>query len=157
MIQIILRMAQVSKYPIRKEIADGIFELFIKSLIHVGDRKETEQFVSDLFTPTERIMLAKRLSIAFLLEKDYRYRTIQNLLRVSLPTIATVNLTRKYGSKGYKKLIEKISKEESLDKFLGDLAIKLVSAPAKASRGAGVWRYLKGELEEEKRKKQKPF
>lgn len=150
-------MAQVSKYPIRKEIADRIFELFLSVLVHVKNKEEAGQLVSDLLTPTERIMLAKRLSIAFLLEKDYKYRTIRDLLRVSLPTISSVNLARKYGSKGYKKLIDKISKEELIDKFLRDAAAKLVSFPAMGTKGGEVWRYLKGELDEEKKRKAKPF
>lgn len=150
-------MAQISKYPIRKEIADRIFELFLSALVHVKNKEEARQLVSDLLTPTERIMLAKRLSIAFLLEKDYQYRTIRDLLRVSLPTISSVSLARKYGSKGYKKLIDEISKEESIDKFMREVAIKLVSAPALSTKGGGLWRYLKQELENEKKEKAKTF
>lgn len=150
-------MAQISKYPIRKEIADRIFEIFLKTLVNIKDKEEARQLVSDLLTPTERIMLAKRLSIAFLLGKDYHYRRIKELLRVSSPTIAAVSLARQYGSKGYKRLIDKISKEESIDKFLKEAATKLVSFPAMSGKGSGVWRYLKGELEEEKRKKAKAF
>lgn len=150
-------MAQVSKYPIRKEIADRIFELFIKTLINIKERDEAEKLVSDLLSPTERIMLAKRLTIAFLLEKGYDYRSIKDILKVSSPTIAAVNLARQYGSKGYKKLIDKISREESISKFLRDLAIKLVSVPAVSISKGGSWRYLKEELEKEKRKRAKPF
>lgn len=150
-------MGQVSKYPIRKEVADRIFEIFIKVLIHVKNKEEAEQLVSDLMTPTERIMLAKRLAIAFLLEKGYHYGTIKDLIKVSSPTVATVSLVRQYGSKGYKKLIDKISREETISKFLRDAAIKMVSLPAKSSKGGEAWRYLKQELEKEKRKREKSF
>ena len=150
-------MAQVSKYPVQKEVADRIFELFIKTLINVKDKDEAEKLVADLLTPTERIMLAKRLTIAFLLEKGYEYSTIKGLLRVSSPTIAAVSLACQYGSKGYKKLIDKISREESISKFLREAAIKLVSMPAASAKGGSSWRYLKQELEKEKRKREKTF
>lgn len=150
-------MAQVSKYPIRKEIADRIFELFIKTLINVKKKEDAEKLVADLLTPTERIVLAKRLTIAFLLEKGYDYRSIKGILKVSSPTIAAVNLVRQYGSKGYKIFINKIAKEESISKFLKDAAIKLVSLPATSTKGGGSWRYLKQELEKEKRKREKSF
>lgn len=150
-------MGQVSKYPIRKEVADRIFEVFLKTLVRIKTTEEADQFISDLLTPTEKIMLAKRLAIAFLLEKEYDYRTIRQVLRVSFPTIATVNLARQYGSRGYKQLIAKIAQEESIRRFLEDAVVKLVSLPASGTKGAGSWRYLKKELEKAKQKNRKPF
>lgn len=150
-------MTQVSKYPIRKEVADKIFEIFVKTVINVKKKDEAEQLISDLLTPTERIMLAKRLAIAFLLEKGYEYRTIRNILRVSSPTIAGVSHALKYGSHGYKKLITQILQEESIKKFLEEAVIKLVSMPAAATKGGGSWRYLKTELEKNKWKRESTF
>lgn len=150
-------MAQVSKYPIRKEVADRIFEIFVKTLINIKKKDEAEQLVSDLLTPTERIMLAKRLAIAFLLEKGYGYRTIKNILKVSSPTIASVSLARKYGNKGYKTLIGEIMKEESIKSFVDEALIKLLSLPASATKGGGVWRYLKEEVEKNKENKRNAF
>lgn len=98
-------MAQVSKYPIKKEIAERIFEIFTKTISKTSRKEETQMLINDLFTPVERIMLAKRLAIAFLLEKNHDYRTISYVLRVSFPTIASVNMVRQYGSKGYKRFI----------------------------------------------------
>lgn len=146
-------MAQVSKYPISKEIYDRIFEIFIKTLIKLKAKKEAEEFVQSLLTPVERIMLAKRLAIAFLLEKGYEYRQIQRIIRVSLPTIASVNIVRKYSSEGYKNIITKILKEEKLDDLLEKAVVKLLDFPSKATKGSGVWRYLKQEIEKERKKR----
>lgn len=76
---------------------------------------------------------------------------------MSSPTIAAVNLARQYGSKGYKILIDKIAKEESISKFLRDAAIKLVSIPAAGTKGGDSWRYLKQELENKKKEREKTF
>lgn len=105
-------MSQVSKYPLSKNIADRIFEIFLNTFVRIHNKQEADQFISDLLTPTEKIMLAKRLAIAFLLEKGYEYRTVQRIIKVSSGTITSVNISRHHGSEGYKKVIAKIIKEE---------------------------------------------
>ena len=150
-------MAQISKYPISKNIANRIFEIFLTTFTHLKNKEEADQFVSDLLTPTEKIMLAKRLAIAFLLERDYDYRTIQRILRVSTGTITTVSIARKHGSQGYRKVIEKILRKEALLKLFDSAVIKLLSAPAALERGRGAWTYLKRQAEKNKRKGKKAF
>ena len=150
-------MSQVSKYPISKEIADRIFEIFLTTFTHLKDKGEADQFISDLLTPTEKIMLAKRLAIAFLLEKNYDYRAIQKILRVSTGTITTVNISRNLGSEGYKKVISKILKAEIFTKILEKTIIKLLSAPASIERGSGLWTYLRNQAKNEKKKRKKVF
>lgn len=151
-------MTQVSRYPISKDIADRIFDIFIKSLIKIKDSTDAQNLADDLFSPTEKIMLAKRLAIAFLLMKGYEYREINKLLRVSLTTIASVNLSLKYGSNGYKAILERISKEEQLEEFFSGIAEKLLSIPASTGKGSGAWRYLRDEVRKSRNKKlQHPF
>ena len=64
-------MTQVSKYPLSKDVYDKIFEIFLKTLINIKNKNEGRNLIKDFFTPTERIMFAKRLGIALLLEKNY--------------------------------------------------------------------------------------
>jgi TrpR-related protein YerC/YecD len=143
-------MTQVSKYPITKDIADRIFDLFLKTFMSLKTRTEADQYISDLLTPTEKVMLSKRLAIAFLLEKGYEYREIQQLLRVSSATVSSVNTTRTLGSEGYKKLINKIIREEKITEFLEDTIVRVLSVPASMGKGKSVWRYLKQEAETQK-------
>jgi TrpR-related protein YerC/YecD len=96
-------MAQVSRHPLSKLIYERIFEIFIKSIISIKNKKEAEDFLNDFLTPTERIMLAKRLTIAVLLTKGYDYNQIHKVLHVSTATIAGVNVFLKYTGEGYKK------------------------------------------------------
>lgn len=149
-------MPQVSKYPIRKEVADRIFELFTQVLVNATSKNEAENFITDFFTPTEKIMLAKRIGIMFLLEKNYNYELIKNILRVSTSTIADVNTTRKYRNRGYAQLVDKILKDEEISKFFDDTISKLLSATASGrGKGTGLWRFLGSEVM--KTKKTKPF
>lgn len=62
-------MTQVSRYPISKNVYDRCWEIFTKTLVGIRTSKDAEEIVSDLLTPTEKIMLVKRLSIALLLSK----------------------------------------------------------------------------------------
>ena len=150
-------MTQVSRYPISKKVADRIFEVFLKTLVEIRSNQEADEFISDLLTPTEKIMLAKRLAIAFLLQKGYDYRTIQKLIRVSAPTITSVNTARKYGSEGYKKLVEKIIKEEKLASFFEEAVEKLLSIPSELEKGSGTWSYLRDQSKNRKWKNKKVF
>ncbi|HVF69295.1 MAG TPA: Trp family transcriptional regulator [Xanthomonadales bacterium] len=146
-------MPQVSKYPVSSDIAERIFDIFIKSFINLRDKNETDDFISDLFSPTEKIMLAKRIAIAFLLLKDFQYREISKILRVSVTTVASVNLSLKHGKGSYKKILDKIMKEEKLEALFMESAEKLISIPAGATKGAGVYRYLRNEIKKSTSKK----
>ena len=150
-------MAQISKYPISKSIANRIFEIFLTTLTHLKNKEEADQFISDLLTPTEKIMLSKRLAISFLLERNYDYRSIQKTLKVSTGTITAVNMSRKLGSEGYKKVVTKIMRKETLVKFLEESVIKLLSIPSTLERGSGPWTYLKQQTKKKEFKNKKAF
>lgn len=148
-------MTQVSKYPISKEVYERCWEIFVKTLVGIRNSNDATLFINDLLTPTERIMIVKRLAIAVLLIQGYEYREIIKLLRVSFGTIALVKLSLEYGNGGYKKAINKILKDEKLKEILNKTAQMLI-APGTVGKGSGTWRYLKQELEK-KSKDQKPF
>ncbi|MFZ5366474.1 MAG: Trp family transcriptional regulator [Patescibacteria group bacterium] len=137
-------MPQVSKYPLRKEVYERIFELLLKTVADSHGQKEATQLIDDLLTPTEKIMLAKRLSIAVLLAKGYSYKDIQEIVRVSKPTIAIVNLYLKHGRGGYRRFVEKVLREEKIGEFWEKVEDLVLSAGSKG-KGSGVWRYLRDE------------
>ncbi len=109
-------MAQISKYPVHKKVEERMFEVLRETISHLKG-KEVEDFLAELLSPVEKIMLAKRLSIAVLLHKGYNYEAIKQILRVTPPTIANVSLLLKYSGKGYKKAVEKIALNEKMDAF----------------------------------------
>ena len=99
-------------------------------------------------------MLAKRLAIAVMLAKKYDYRSIAKILRVSLATIAAVNVFIKYAGKGYRKVIERILSAEKKSEFWGKLDDLLGGVVPPKGRD---WYYWRREQEEVRRKRQKPF
>lgn len=148
-------MTQVSRHPVSKAIYERIFKIFLKSVVKIGNEKEAEEFFSDFLTPTERIMLAKRLSIALLLSKDYDYQTIRRILRVSQGTIAGVNVFLKFAGKGYRKIIEKIMKEETLKDSLLEISGGVASLGSIGGKGSESWRKIRNSIQRKQR--EKPF
>lgn len=147
-------MTQVSRYPIHKDVEKRMFEILRETISHLKNSEEIEDFLHDFLSPVEKIMLAKRLSIAVLLHKGYRYESIAEILRVTPPTIATVSLLLRYSGKGYKKAVEKISLNEKMNQFwekIEDVVSKIPSA-----KGSD-WVYQRREYEKKKRFRQKAF
>jgi len=110
-------MTQVSKYPLKKEVEERIFEILLKTIADLKKPEEVNEFLEDFLSPVEKIMLAKRLAIAVLLGRGYDYRGIREILKVTPGTVAGVNLKLKYGGRGYKRVVEKFLREEKIEKL----------------------------------------
>ena len=69
-----------------------------------------EDLFDSLFTKTERLMLAKRLAIALLLERGRSYKDISRVLKVSSVTIGLVRNNIMKGNQPYSDLIRNLLK-----------------------------------------------
>lgn len=146
-------MPQVSKIPLRENVYQRIFELLVKLLTDSFSKNEAEDLINALLTPTERIVLAKRLAIAILLSKNYTYRDIQKVVHVNKETIARVNMSLRYGGMGYKYFIKRIATEEKIQKFWEQIEDIITSPGTSGGKGSGVWRYLRQEIKAKRRKR----
>ena len=106
-------MTKVSRLQLRSDVWDRIFSLFVSTLADQKDKKKLSKFIDDFFSPTEKIMFAKRLAAAVLLAKGHDYISIRRILRVSPPTIAKLSLKIKYGGEGLNPVIEDIFRKEA--------------------------------------------
>lgn len=114
-------MTQVSKYPVRKEIEERMYEVFLDSVAMVKTRGQVEKLIDDLLSPTERTMLAKRFSIALLLLKKYDQRAVSSILKVSLTTVNKISRALQKGTGGYGMVINAIVRQEKFHAFLEKL------------------------------------
>lgn len=119
-------MSKVSKRILNKDLADYIFKLFTKTISALHDKNEVKNFLDDLLSPTEKIMLVKRLAIAILLTKGYTYDTIDNTLKVSRPTIMNVSYWLKHGNSGYQKAVDRIINSQKKEAFLDNIEELLI-------------------------------
>jgi len=148
-------MSQVSKRWLAKEVEDRIFDVFWQSLASCSTKETVASFLEDLLTPTEKIVLAKRVSIALLLLKGYNYKRINNLLKVSDPTVWTVKLWLKTKGEGYRLVLDKIIKSEKWDNFWQEIEkqIQDILPPRPGTN----WSEVRRRQWEKRRAQQKPF
>jgi uncharacterized protein YerC len=147
-------MTQISKYPISDDIYQRIVEILSEAIAGLSSKSQVSLFFKEFFSPSERIMLGKRLSIGFLLAKGYKYREISKILRVSTTTITTYAMLYKYED-SYRKVVKKILKDEEVAKFWEDIGEKITLLLAKPGSKSGSWVYLKEEIK--KRNNNRPF
>jgi uncharacterized protein YerC len=134
-------MTQISKHPIEPKVEKRIYEIFIDSIKNSKNTNDIVDFLNDLLTPTEKVVLAKRLAVAYVLMKgDLDYRQISKTLRVSLGTIAKIHATFALQGNGYKKIISKMLLKQSIKKSFSELGDAFTSIPPK---GANIGRWKK--------------
>ena len=111
------------------------------------------ELVDVFFTRTEKIVLAKRIAIAFMLVKGYSYRQISDKIKVSTSTILKIadSITSKQSIEEELKLIDA---EDAFADFLN--AIDYHVAKLLPPKG-GNWSSWRGKIEKEKRESQIPF
>ncbi len=148
-------MAQVSKRYLQKKVEERILDLFWTSLSSLSTKEKVAMFLHDLLSPTEKLMLSKRLAIAFMLIQNYSYASINNRLKVSNPTIWNVKMNLVHRGKGYKMAIEQIMSKEKWEKFWQDLDnfFEEILPPRYGTN----WKEARRKQWENRRKQSKPF
>lgn len=148
-------MSQVSKRWLSEKIENRMSEIFWRSLASCSTKEMVALFLEDLLTPTEKIMLSKRTSIALLLLKGYDYKSINDLLKVSDQTIWTVNLWLKTKGRGYRMVLKKIIQSKKWEEFWLDVE-KQIQDILPPNPGTN-WAEVRRKQWENRRRKQKPY
>lgn len=147
-------MPQVSKYPISSDVEQRIYEVFTKTISKLSRPSQINKFFEAFLSPVERIMLAKRLAIALLLLKGYKYLEIRKVLRVSPPTISDVSMNLKYMNPEFRSVIESIIKKEKLEEFWNHIGDIISDKIPPGGTNWSLWRFKK---EQEKKVRRKAF
>jgi len=80
-------MPQVSKRFLKKEKLNKIFTLFFDLIADIDDKNKAEKVVDELLTPTEKIMVAKRIACLYLVSKKIPPTIISDSIKLSSSTI----------------------------------------------------------------------
>lgn len=102
-------MPKVSKNKLDKAAYAFIDSNLTTALSNLVDAKQMTNMLDGLFTRTERLMLAKRLAIAVLLERGLSYKKISSMLKVSSVTIGSVRNGILKNNSPYMNLIKQIA------------------------------------------------
>lgn len=103
---------QISKLKLDKDIKRLMFDTFYQAFADLKGKNEAKIFINDFLTKIESTTLAKRLMIAFFLEKGKSYDYIKQNLKVSSATIANVDKMMTSGSDGFSLALRKIEADQ---------------------------------------------
>jgi len=144
-------MTQVSRRKLHPDSEKRIYQIFIDVICDAHSYTEVQALLDDLFTPTERVMLPKRLVIAYLLLKNYPHRTIASYVNVSHTTINRVSTSPQNGGKGYTLLLTRLQKREQFSRMLDTIEEGALSILASARGPSTLWKNLHQAHIEQKR------
>ncbi len=129
-------MTLISKYKLGGDTLERTFELFVQTLLNIPDKETTKNFIDGFFTPTEKIVFAKRMAIYVMLAKGNSYESIRTTLKVSPPTIARASAHLKY-SHDLDRVIQTILTKDSFKLILEEIA-SVFDVPGKGRSLSGL-------------------
>jgi len=111
-------MTRISSKKLAPKAQNQMFFLFWKTLAGFKNARDLEFLTNDLFSPVEKIMIAKRFMIALLLHKGLSFRQICKTLKVSPNTVNSIARKINKNSRGYGQILGKTLKSPQAGKVI---------------------------------------
>lgn len=146
-------MTQVSRRYIKKQTLEKILDIFISSFIKIKNKQTAQGFFDEFLTPTEKIMLAKRIVCFYLLFKNISIRDSANILKLSTSTVAKYSIFIK-DSVYIKNVLNKILVEENFKRLLDTFIFEFIRPPLRYGTD---WRAGRISQEDYEERKQSPL
>ena len=105
-------MVYISKKKLPNDILEKIFRLFLEVISRSSNSGEFLDLANEIFSPSEKIMMAKRVTIIYLLVKGVEQATIADVLKVSTATVAKFALLNLKQESRLVELMKSIIKKE---------------------------------------------
>lgn len=105
-------MPHISKRKLKKEQFEKIYEKLVLIFNNAGENKKSRLILEEFLTPTEKIMLAKRLAIIFMLNEKVSIHHISDALFVSPSTVDRISLRHQFGEYSHISEITKKNRPE---------------------------------------------
>lgn len=130
-------MPHVSSKKLKREHLQKLYNEFSIALEKSAKKSWLKFFLDDFLTHTEKIMLAKRFAVIFLLSNRVPVSYIAESLHMSETTI--FRMYNKYDIGKYSSLLKTISKE---NKEIWGILEKILRAGLPPRAGRGRWKFL---------------
>lgn len=130
-------MPHISSKKLKKETLNKLYNEFGKAFEKSAKKSKTKFFLGDLLTRTEKIMLAKRFAVIYLLSQDVPHSYIAESLGMSYSTIFRMSL--KYDIGKYASLLGTLEKEKT---DMWKILEKILRAGLPPRAGRGRWKFL---------------
>ncbi len=98
------------------KIRDERVELLLRGMMTLENEDECFRFFEDLCTISELQEMSRRLTAAIMLTNNRVYTDIAKETGLSTATISRVNRALKYGSDGYKTVIDRLAEADTSEK-----------------------------------------
>lgn len=128
-------MPHISSKKLKKEQLQKLYNEFGISLEKSAKKSWVKFFLNDFLTRTEKIMLAKRFAVIYLLSKDVPISYIAEALCMSPTTISRMSF--KYDIGKYSSLLKAIKGEN-----IWEILEKILRAGLPPRAGRGRWKFL---------------
>ena len=132
-------MSHVSKIKISEKISGDMGKNFTSFITRATNSKTVKIFLDEIFTPTEKIMFAKRLAVVTMLLRGFGYVQIRKTLKVSPTTVSYFQHACESGSFSYIQSV--LGKKKEGGQFLKALE-KALSFRLPPKTGRGRWDFL---------------
>jgi len=145
-------MARVSKKYIRETKLIRIYDLFFEVIVNIRNKKCAEKILSEILTPPEKIMLAKRITCIYLLLKEIPLIEIAEAIKMSRSTV--FYFKEKYEqAKETKEILSTVLAKEEIKNFFEDIFVEFKTIPGKGTN----WRQQRWDKLQHKWKRQEPI
>jgi len=141
-------MPHISQRKISEEDFKKIYNQLISVFDTAGNDRRNNEFLKEFFTPTEKMMFAKRLAILCMIDEDISKHYISEILLVSPSTVDRISLRHEQNKYPYLSKILKKNKET-----IWNVLEKIIRKGAE-HRGKGRWKWFN---EMERKHKHKTF
>ena len=131
-------MPKVSRNPLSREMQQEMMRAFIQTLVKISDDALLRRFLDDLLSPTEKLMLAKRLMAAVLLKRGYSSGAVCTALKMSKTTVWLIQRELVKSGEGYRTVFERFFRESRGQRILDTIErfLDAITLPVKGSRSS---------------------
>lgn len=110
-------MPHVSKKKVDKKVLNEISDFLVFVFAGVNNEKEMRMLMDAFLTSTEKIMLAKRLGIAYLVKEKVPLEEIAETLSITRPTIDKIRIWSKIEESGFELALKVLRKTKNMEAF----------------------------------------
>lgn len=142
-------MARISRFQLDDGTLDKLFNLFFTVVGKKNSFSEFKDIITDILSFTERVMIAKRIAIIYLLIKNIDHMSISETLKVSPSTVAKFHLIMEK-STGVVPIFKRLIKTEKIGEFLEEIYLTLRGPGTAGVNWSSAWQQ-KNKLEKRKK------
>lgn len=131
-------MVQISKQQLKNDLLEKLFSIMFDI---IGARRNKTQFLhtfSSIFSLVEKVMIAKRIAVMYLLTKNVDHRTISKVLKVSPSTVAKFSIILQTNNELIG-LLQTLAKSNDIDLFFAKVFSTLRSPGQYGANWKNAW------------------